>query len=69
MQLLLKLWIYVHNNWCDPIIEDDSWFYYEYVQDRIWIAWADNTPEVENRIIPPRKGMPIVFWNSHDSML
>jgi hypothetical protein len=24
---------------------------------------------VENRIIPPRKGMPIVFWNSHDSML
>jgi hypothetical protein len=65
VQLLLKLRAEEHNNWRHLITGDESWFYYEYVRERLWTARNDKRHQVENRIIPSRKSMPSVLWNSH----
>jgi hypothetical protein len=65
VELLLKVRGCVHNNWRNLITGEESWFYYEYVRDRIWAARDDNTPEVEKMTIPSRKSMSTVVWNPH----
>jgi hypothetical protein len=47
----------VHDNWRHLVMGEEGWFYYEYVRDRIWTAWDENPPEVENRTIASTKTM------------
>jgi hypothetical protein len=42
-QLLPKLCPHAHNDWRHLATGDESWFYYEYVRDRIWTARDQNT--------------------------
>jgi histone-lysine N-methyltransferase SETMAR len=65
LQLLPKLRAHAHNNWRYLVTGDESWFYHEYVRDRIWTARDENTPEVENRTVASRKSMLTVLWNPH----
>jgi hypothetical protein len=44
---------------------DESWFYDEYVRDRIWIARDENMPGVENRTTASTENVLAVPWNSH----
>jgi hypothetical protein len=65
LQLLPKLRAHAHNNWRELVTGDESWFYHEYVRDRIWTASDENTPEVANRTIASPKNMLIVLWKPH----
>jgi hypothetical protein len=69
LQMLPKLRAHAHDNWRHLITENESWFYYEYVQDRIWTARDENTPEVENRTIASAKTLLTVLCNPHTSIL
>jgi hypothetical protein len=64
-QMFPKLCTHAHVNWRHLAIGDESWFYYEYVRDRIWTAWDENTPEVENRTIASTKIILTILWNPH----
>jgi hypothetical protein len=44
-QLLPKLRPYAHDNWRHLVTGDESWFYYEYVRDRIWTARDENATD------------------------
>jgi transposase len=55
LELLPKLRAHAHNNWRELVTGDESWFYHEYVRDRIWTASDENTPEVANRTIASKK--------------
>jgi hypothetical protein len=68
LELLPKLraHAHAHDNWRHLGTGDQSWFYYEYVRDRIWITPGENTPEVENRIAASTKTMLTVLWNPDD---
>jgi hypothetical protein len=65
LQLLPTVRAHMHDNWRHLVTVDDSWFYYEYVRDRIRTARDENTPEVENRTIASTKTMLTVLWNPH----
>jgi hypothetical protein len=65
VQLLPKLRVSSRDNWRNLITQAKSWFYYEYLRDRIWTARDDNTPEVEKRTISSRKSMSTALWNPH----
>jgi hypothetical protein len=45
------------------VIGDESWFYSEYVRERVWMGMDDNFPEVANRIIGSEKSMLTIVWN------
>jgi hypothetical protein len=49
--LFPKLRPHAHDNWQCLVTGDESWFYYEDAQDRIWIARDENTREVGNRMV------------------
>jgi hypothetical protein len=66
LKLLPKLHAHAHDNWRHLGTREESWFYYEYIRDGIWTAQDENTPEVENRTVAPRKSMLIVLWNLHE---
>jgi hypothetical protein len=60
-----KLRAHAHDNRRHLITGEESWFYYEYVRDRIWTARDENTPDVENRTIASTKTTLTVRWNPH----
>jgi hypothetical protein len=66
MQLLPKLRAHAHNNLHSLVTGDESWFYREYVRDRIWTTRDENPPERTNRTIASRKSMLTVLWNPHE---
>jgi hypothetical protein len=55
--MLAALRVQEHNQWYNIISGDESWFYFAYVPDRLWISTIDNTPDYPNRT------MLTVFWN------
>jgi hypothetical protein len=61
LQLLPKLRAHAHDNWRHLVTENESWFDYEYVRDRIWTARNENTSEVENRALAFTKIMLTVL--------
>jgi hypothetical protein len=61
LQMHPKLCAHTHHNLRHLVTGDESWFYYEYVLDRISIARDENTPEVENRTIASTKTMLAVL--------
>jgi hypothetical protein len=69
IQLLPKLRAHAHNNWHRLVTGDESWFYHEYVRDRIWTATDENTPVMANRAIASRKSMVTLLWNTQRTML
>jgi hypothetical protein len=63
--LLLKLRAQAHDNRRHVATRDKSWFYYEYVRDRIWTAWDEHTHEVEDGIRALRKSALTALWDLH----
>jgi hypothetical protein len=63
MQFLPKLRAHAHNNWQILVTEDESWFYDDYVRDRIWTSQDENTPEIANRTTASGKSMLTALWN------
>jgi hypothetical protein len=61
--MLAALRVQEHDQWYDIVTGDESWFYFEYVRDRLWISSLDNTPDYPNRRIATKKHMLTVFWN------
>jgi hypothetical protein len=61
--MLPKLRAYAHNGWHKIVTGGESWFYYEYVRERIWTAMDDNAPEVADRTIASQKSMSTISWN------
>jgi hypothetical protein len=52
-----------HNQWNNTVTGDESWFYFEYLRDCLWISSFDNTPHYSNRIMATEKHILTVFWN------
>jgi histone-lysine N-methyltransferase SETMAR len=65
LQLFPQLRAHVHSNWRNLVTGDESWFYHEYVRDRISTAWDENGPEIANRTIASTRNMLTVLWNPH----
>jgi hypothetical protein len=55
LQMLPKLRAYTHNGWDNIVTGDESWFYYEYVRERIWTGMDDNAPKGQTGRSPPEK--------------
>jgi hypothetical protein len=61
--MLTALQVQEHDQWHNVITGDESWFYFEYVPDRLWISSLVNAPDVPNRTIATEKHIVTVFWN------
>jgi hypothetical protein len=61
--MLAALRVQEHNQCHNMITGDESWFYCEYVRDRMWISFLDNTPDYANRTIATETHMLTLFWS------
>jgi hypothetical protein len=50
-KMLAALRVQEHNQSQNIVTGDESWFYFEYVRDRLWISSLGNTPDYPNRRI------------------
>jgi nucleoside-diphosphate-sugar epimerase len=55
LRMLPKLRAYARNGWHNIVTGDESWFYHEYVRERIWTAMDDNAPKWHTGRSHPRK--------------
>jgi hypothetical protein len=55
LKFLPKYHAHAHDRWQHLVTGDEIWFYQEPVRDQLWTAQDENTPEVGNRTIAPRK--------------
>jgi hypothetical protein len=62
-KMLAALRVQEHNQRYNIVTGDESWFYFEYVRDRLWISPPDNTPDYPNRTIATEKHILTMFWN------
>jgi hypothetical protein len=61
--MLAGLRVQEYNPWHDIVTGEESWFYFEYVRDRLWISCLDNTPDYPKRTIATENYMLTEFWN------
>jgi hypothetical protein len=61
--MLAALRVQEHNQWHKSVTGDESWFYFEYVRDRLWFSSLDNTPDYPNKTIATKKHVLTVVWN------
>jgi hypothetical protein len=63
-KMLAALQVQGHDQWHNIVTGDESWFYFEYVRDRVWIfSFDNNTLDYPNRTIATQKHKLTVFWN------
>ena len=48
---------------CDVITSDESWFYFSYHHDAMWVKHKNEVLEVESRFQNARKVMICIFWS------
>jgi hypothetical protein len=61
--MLVALRAQEHNHWHNIVTGDESWFYFEYGRDCLWICSLDKTPDYPKRVIATEKHVLTVFWN------
>jgi hypothetical protein len=61
--MLTALRVHQLNQWHSTVTGDESWFYSEYIRDRLWVSSLDNSPGYANGTIATEKHMLTVFWN------
>jgi hypothetical protein len=62
--MLAALQLKEHNQWHNIVTGDDNWSYFEYVRDRLWISFLDNTPDYPNRTIATERQVLARVWNA-----
>ena len=53
-------------NHCDVITSDESWFYFSYSGDGMWVKDRSELEIVENQTNYSKKVMICIFWNFYD---
>jgi hypothetical protein len=64
--MLAAVQVQGQNQWHNIVTGDESWFYFEYVWDRLWMSSLDNTADYPNRTIATEKHLLTVFWNPEE---